>query len=152
MVHMDADYAAQAIQRLNQIAEDAQPRWGKMSKQEMLEHLIWAVKMSLGRTEKPVPFAGNWFTVHIIRPISLSGVLPIPKNLKLPKALHDQGINGREAGDIQALGVLLEEYLQLVQAGEFTPPPHPVLGELGIDGWSRLHVFHFDHHLKQFGV
>ncbi|MBI4558849.1 MAG: DUF1569 domain-containing protein [Candidatus Hydrogenedentes bacterium] len=30
------------------------------------------------------------------------------------------------------------------------PEPHPYFGDIGIDGWSKLHVRHFEHHLRQF--
>ena len=29
---------------------------------------------------------------------------------------------------------------------------HPVFGDIGVDGWDRLHVRHFEHHFTQFGV
>ncbi len=46
----------------------------------------------------------------------------------------------------------MEEYLAAVETGELRPAPHTLFGDIGIDGWARLHVRHFEHHLKQFGL
>ncbi|MBI4558851.1 MAG: DUF1569 domain-containing protein, partial [Candidatus Hydrogenedentes bacterium] len=42
------------------------------------------------------------------------------------------------------------EYLAAVATGDMQPEPHPYFGDIGIDGWSKLHVRHFEHHLRQF--
>lgn len=151
MQHLDSDYVERIVERLEAITPDAAPRWGELRRDSLIEHLIWSVRHAMGRS-KAVPMLGNWFTRGFVAPLLLWGILPIPKNLKLPNHVTAQGIVMREPGDIETLHALLEEYLNLVQADELKPAPHPVLGDLGIDGWDRLHVRHFEHHLKQFGV
>ena len=151
MQHMDADYVREAIQRLKKIPEDASPRWGHMRKKEMIEHLIWAVKHSMGRSTQ-VPYFGNWFTEHILGPVFLQRWFPMPRNVRFPHRLTAQGVTAREPGDEETLHALLEEYLNLVQADELHPAPHVVFGNIGVDGWDRMHTKHFEHHLRQFGV
>ena len=51
-----------------------------------------------------------------------------------------------------SLAALLDEYLALVQSGELKTGLHPVFGDIGIDGWARVHVLHFEHHCRQFGL
>ncbi len=151
MRHLDTDYVEEVIARIESIPEDAAPRWGTMRKAELIEHLVWVVRHSMGRSQQ-ARHMGNWFTRYLIAPLVLHGIVPIPKNLKTPKKLAARGVTLREHGDLETLHALLEEYCNLVQADELRPALHPVFGDIGVDGWDRLHVRHFEHHLKQFGV
>ncbi len=36
---------------LTGLTDSARPQWGRMSAQQMVEHLIWAVKISTGKTD-----------------------------------------------------------------------------------------------------
>jgi hypothetical protein len=151
MEHLDTDYAERLVARIGRIAPDAVPKWGVLRRNTLVEHLIWVIGFSMGRNSQ-MPFLGNWFTVRIVGPLFLRGLLPIPKNLPIPKKLRKAGVTMREPGDLDTLRRLLEEYLNLVQADELRHAPHPLLGDIGIDGWDRLHVLHCEHHLRQFGV
>ncbi|MCF6284414.1 MAG: DUF1569 domain-containing protein [Candidatus Hydrogenedentes bacterium] len=150
MQHFDGDYAENIVQRLGGIRPDARPRWGSLSRDELIEHLIWAMRHSMGRSRR-IPFVGNGFTRYLARPLILAGVLPLSRNSRAARSLQRQGLRTQEPGDLETLQAILEEYLGLVQADELKPAPHPTLGHLDIDGWDRFHVLHFEHHLKQFG-
>jgi hypothetical protein len=151
MRHLDSDYLLEIIARIERIPPGATPRWGALRRHTLIEHLIWIVRHSMGRSQQ-MPFFGNWFTCQLLAPLILNGLLPIPRNVRYPERLIAEGVTGRETGDLETLQALLEEYLDLVQAGELEPAPHPLFGNIGIDGWERMHVRHFEHHLKQFGV
>ncbi len=151
MQHFDSDFVSEVIQRLERIPADAVPKWGELRRDSLVEHLVWTLLHSMGRSKR-VPFFGNWFTVHLVGPIFLTGIVPIPKNLKMPKALAAQGVVPREPGGIDTLRSLMTEYIALVQADELKPAPHPAFGDIGVDGWDFLHVRHFEHHFRQFGV
>ncbi len=151
MRHLDADFVEEIIERLGKIPEDGVPAWGELRRDSLMEHLIWAVRHSMGRSGQ-MPFIGNWFSTHILRRLYLGGLMPTPKNLRFPGHFAAQGITLREHGDLETLHALLEEYLNLVQADELIPAPHPFFGDLGVDGWDRMHVRHFGHHLRQFQV
>lgn len=151
MGHLDADYIRRLMERLASIPDDASPAWGAMDRQACIEHLIWTVKAVMGKA-RAVPFGGNWLTTRVLAPLVLRGWVPIPKNVKLPNAVREMGIEMRVPGDLETLHAALEEYIALVQADELTPAPHPVFGDIGVDGWDRMHVLHFEHHCKQFGV
>ncbi len=149
--HLDTDYVNDIMARLKRIPKDARPAWGTLDRQGLVEHFIWVVRHSMGRS-KTVPFLGNWFTRIVLRPIILTALVPMPKNIQFPRWLKETGFNGREPGDEETLHALLDEYLNLVQADELTTGIHPAFGDIGVDGWDRLHVLHFEHHFKQFGV
>lgn len=151
MRHLDKDFLNEVLLRLSRINADTAPKWGRLRRDTLIEHLIWVVMHSMGRSRQ-VPFFGNWFTRRIVGPIFLTGIFPIPKNLQLPETLSAQGIVAREPGDLNTLRSVLEEYLGLVQADELKPGLHPAFGDIGVDGWDRFHVMHFEHHLRQFDV
>lgn len=150
MHHFDGDYAEEVVQRLGNIRHDARPRWGELNRDSLIEHLIWALRHSMGRS-RTIPFVGNCFTRYVARPLILAGALPLSRGGRATRSLRQQGLLTREPGDLETFQALAEEYLDLVQADELQPAPHPTLGRLGVDDWDRFHVLHFEHHLRQFG-
>ncbi|MBM3289766.1 MAG: DUF1569 domain-containing protein [Candidatus Hydrogenedentes bacterium] len=145
----DHDYANEVIARLDRIKPGSRPRWGTMTPPQMIGHLAFWVKYSIGKGPA-IAFAGNWFTKHVAAPMLLNGWLPIPKNLKGVQT--GPPLPDSPAADTETLHAVLETYLELVQAGELVPREHPAFGDIGVDGWAKMHVAHFEHHLKQFGV
>ncbi|HIJ65110.1 MAG TPA: DUF1569 domain-containing protein [Candidatus Hydrogenedentes bacterium] len=142
----DHDFADDVVGRLEALPQDATPAWGAMTRAEMIGHLTDAIAYSMGRGPRR-RVRGNWFTRRVLAPLLLNGLIPFPKNA--PNPLRAPGAVARQ-GDTETLGAVLEDYLAQVHTGEFEPAPHPLFGDIGIDGWSRLHVRHFEHHLRQF--
>lgn len=151
MAHVDMNLVREIVERLRRIPEDAVPRGGDLTKQALIQHFIWTLRHCLGKSTR-VPFYGNALSCHVTGPLVLHGVLPFPRECRLPKRLQARGISLFEPGNLDTLQALLEEYLSLVQADELRPARHPRFGELGIDGWDRFHARHFAHHLRQFSV
>ncbi|MBI2426153.1 MAG: DUF1569 domain-containing protein [Candidatus Hydrogenedentes bacterium] len=144
--HLDLDYIHDLIHRLAQIPERRRPRWGALRKPDLIEHLIWHVRYCMNRIPlQPVLVVP---ARPLLRVYFLHSGLPWPRNLRYPAGVTSM----RSLGDLEDLHALLEDYAAWVQAGELAPPPHPVFGEIGVDGWERFHVRHFEHHLAQFGV
>jgi hypothetical protein len=141
----DHDYAKEVVKRLGKIPRKAVPRWGKLTREQLYGHLTNTLRYSMGRGGEPMNHS-TWFSRNIIGPLILRGIVRIPKNVKIP------GLDSIPDGDLETLQAVLEEYLNLVQADELVPYPHVYFGELGVDGWAHLHVVHFEHHLRQFGV
>lgn len=149
MQHFDSDYAERLCARIRSIPADKAPAWGKMRRPDLVRHLIWSLKHALGRSTA-VPDCSTWFTRRILKPVLLHGWLPIPRNIRLPEQLTRQGIEMTEPGDLETLQALMEEYLRRIQDDDLVPYPHPFFGKMDIDEWDRLHVLHFEHHLRQF--
>ncbi len=126
-------------------------QWGTLDRAGLVEHLIWAVRHSMGRSRQ-VPCSGGWLTRRLVGPLLLHGLIRIPRNVALPAHLRGQEITAREPGSLDTLEALCGEYLALVQADELNPASHPIFGPLDVDGWDRMHVLHFEHHCRQFGV
>lgn len=146
MAPFDLDYAEDLLARLGRIPPGARPAWGSITPSGLVAHFGDILRYSMGRNGA-VPAGGNWFTRHVAAPLILAGLLPLPRNVQAPSLG-----GGHPPSDLEQVAALLEEYLGLVQAGELEPPPHPFFGDIGVDGWARLHVIHFEHHLRQFGV
>ncbi|MCP4642348.1 MAG: DUF1569 domain-containing protein [bacterium] len=151
MRSFDHDVAVEFTDRLGRVANDARPAWGSLTPAGMVRHLSDTVRYSMGKAGS-APFYGNWFSRHVIGPLIIHGILRMPKNVKLPEGAPQPETPGPLESELETLHAVLEEYLSQVQSGEFTPAIHPYFGEIGIDGWSKLHVVHFEHHLKQYGL
>lgn len=147
--HFDHDFLIEVIDRLQRVKPDAKPLWGTLTPARMIAHLIGAVRYSMGKAGD-LPDKSNWFTRRILAPLIMRGFVKIPKNVK--GATPDGPVTTPNQADLETLHAVLEDYLALVQAGEFEPRRHPLFGHVGVDGWDRLHVLHFEHHLRQFNV
>jgi oxepin-CoA hydrolase/3-oxo-5,6-dehydrosuberyl-CoA semialdehyde dehydrogenase len=147
--YFDGQYVEEVLERLRSLPADAKPRWGSMTPDLLVGHLTNAIRYSMGRSGT-FELHAAWLVrrvigPYILRPVYVNGWLPFPKNVKGFDALAQDD-------DLETLHAVLEDYLSLVQADELSPPPHPLFGDLGIEGWARLHIAHFEHHLRQFGV
>lgn len=143
MRHFDGDFVQDALGRLQHLNPQAKPAWGRLESRQVIPRLVGYLKYSMGH-HGHMPYRGNWFTRHIVGPLVLHGFLPFPEN--------DCNVSSSADGGIEALQTLLQEYLSLVQAGEFSPKVHPAYGDIGVDGWAKMHVRHFQHRMKQFRV
>jgi hypothetical protein len=119
-----------------------------MNPDAMVMHLIGSIRYSMAKAPLQ-PDRSNLLTRAVVRPLLLAGLVPMPKNLSAER----RGLTTLSApGDVETLHAVLEEYLGLVQTGELSPPAHPALGPMSVDDWARIHVVHFEHHLRQFGL
>jgi hypothetical protein len=119
-----------------------------MRAEELVPHLTHSMLWSMGRREAP-EFIGNWVTTHIVGPLVVRGWLPILKNVRIPIR---PGTNGDGRDTLDDLKIVVSDYLAAVETGSLQPATHPLFGDIGIDGWARLHVQHFEHHFKQFDL
>jgi oxepin-CoA hydrolase/3-oxo-5,6-dehydrosuberyl-CoA semialdehyde dehydrogenase len=139
------------VDALSKLREDTTPRWGKMTAQQMVEHLLWACELSTGRAQTDCP-------------------IPEAQREKIKAFLHDDRPTPREfANPVLAAGLPPLRYGSLLEAAaalaaetdrffaqaDTTPQVrhmHPVFGPIGIEEWARAHFKHVYHHLLQFGL
>ena len=148
MAPFDYDYVESLMERIRHIPETAKPAWGSFTPRQMVSHLADIVRYSMGRGPV-VPVNAGWFSRWCVAPLLMHGILRPPRNLALPAELRPGNLPWPPA-DVEDLHALLEDYLARVQAGDLRTAPHPAFGDVGIDGWARLHIVHFEHHLRQF--
>jgi hypothetical protein len=142
----DPNNRAGIDRRLSTLTADATPRWGRLTVNRMLAHLIDTLEVTFA--ERPVTVRRHWFwNSWLGRYVVIDSPLPWPKgaptapdffatapveftrDLERVRGYVARFANGRS----QRWGV------------------SPFLGPLTADHWGRLHHRHLDWHLTQFG-
>lgn len=151
MPKYDRAFIDASVERLKRIDLDAPPEWGEMTAAQMMGHVNMMIIYSLGKLPA-LPSMGGWFTRNLVGPILLNGIMKMPKNLKpkLPEGSPEPP--PPPSGNIDLLTNALEMFYEGLESGEIESPPHPAFGDIGVEGWAKLHCVHLDHHLRQFGV
>ncbi|MGZ8568299.1 MAG: DUF1569 domain-containing protein [Bacteroidia bacterium] len=135
---------------LKNLKPDAQPQWGRMTPQHMVEHLTNSVNGSNGRVimnalypEERLEKAKAFLMSNRPMPRGISNNpgadLPALRNENLEKAIEE----------LQEAVHEFEEHHLSNQDSRYT---HPAFGELNKDEWNVFHDKHFRHHLSQFGL
>jgi oxepin-CoA hydrolase/3-oxo-5,6-dehydrosuberyl-CoA semialdehyde dehydrogenase len=139
------------LDALAPLSDTCKPRWGRMTSQQMVEHLTWAFELSTGQahTDCPVPDAErermkaflhhNRPTPHeFMNPALVAGLPPL-----------------RHAGLAEArtaLRVAVDRFLAQPDVTPGVVHTHPLFGPIGVEEWARAHFKHGYHHLLQFGL
>jgi oxepin-CoA hydrolase/3-oxo-5,6-dehydrosuberyl-CoA semialdehyde dehydrogenase len=139
------------LDALATLQANSQPCWGKMTAQQMVEHLAWAFALSTGQadTDCPIPetqrerlkafLYDNRPTPHeFMNPVLAAGLPP----------LRHPGLAEARA----ALAAAVTRFLEQASAAPGTMHTHPVFGRVGMEEWARSHFKHAYHHLLQFGL
>jgi oxepin-CoA hydrolase/3-oxo-5,6-dehydrosuberyl-CoA semialdehyde dehydrogenase len=136
---------------LSGLRDDAQPGWGKMTAQQMVEHLVWAVDLSTGKAQAECTFPG---AQRARLKAFLYDSRPTPREFQNP-ALAAGLPTQRHAGTAEAIAALRLEvgvFLNQAAATPGTTRVHPVFGPIATEEWARSHFKHCYHHLLQFGL
>lgn len=133
------------------ITGERQPQWGRMSAQNMVEHLFWTFEVSIGKVavecvtpEKLLERLKRFLYVNV----------PMQHDFRNP-ALGEDPPELRFAGLAESESALrgaLDEYFGYFANRPEAVEMHPVFGPLGAEEWERAHFKHCYHHLLQFGL
>lgn len=151
MQKFDSAFAADVIERLGRLEPDAKPAWGRMKAEELIPHLLGTMQFSVGEGPN-IPYGGNWVTENIVGPLLLNGILPMPKNVKFKDEEGEAAPALSSPGTLEDLKASMDEYISKAGGGGLATSWHTVFGDIGANGWAKMHVVHFRHHLKQFGI
>jgi hypothetical protein len=136
---------------LEELSPDQLPRWGRMSPQQMTEHLVWAMEVSNGGLQVECRVPRN--LVPRFRAFLFDDR---PARHEFMNPLLRQGLPSlRFAGIREALGALRDQsgvFLDQEDGAWGEPRVHPVFGPLNHEEWTRAHFKHFYHHLLQFDL
>ena len=145
------DPAAQReiLVRIGRLSRGDQPRWGKMTVEQMICHLTDGYRAVLaGRNLDRVKF---WIPRPLLKWIALRLPLRWPKGVRAPWEIA-AGLGGTPPVDFE------HDRAELVRSiNEFcarVPAPkmmHPLFGRMSPRDWMRWAYLHADHHLRQFG-
>ncbi|MEO5859198.1 MAG: DUF1569 domain-containing protein [Pyrinomonadaceae bacterium] len=137
------------VERLNALGPDARPKWGRMSVDQMLSHLVQGCELPFVAS---VPVASTWALRNVIKPLVLY-VLPMPKEVKISAAM-DQQRDGRKPLGFDADRALVVDLLNRLGTLPVDEKclDHPMFGKMSAKEWGVIAHKHTDHHLRQFGV
>ncbi len=134
--------------RIDKLAPNAKPRWGRMSAGQTLAHLADWMRVLTG--DLKVKNKNTPFRFPVIKHLIIY-VAPFPKNVPTaPELLKADPVEWTdEMRD-------LKELIQRAPAKRDDPnamwPDHPAFGRMSVRAWGVLGYRHTDHHLRQFGV
>jgi hypothetical protein len=130
---------------------DASARWGRMTAQQMVEHLEWTFACSTGTRTV------DCYIPEEHRPRYLAFLAtdrPTPQGFENPAltsglpALAHAGFDAATA----ALRREVELFLSLALSAPGARRMHPLFGPIDAEQWSRTHYKHVRHHFTQFGL
>ncbi|MFT6872587.1 MAG: hypothetical protein ACJAVN_001598 [Roseivirga sp.] len=136
---------------LENLYANQQPVWGLMTPHHMIEHLIVAFKMSIGRIKIPVMSKEEDFPklkAYLMKdsPMRRSVTSSTGKNELQPL---------RSASFEEAKKKLIKEidaFLAFMKATPDFVADHPFGGPMTAEEWIFFHRKHFKHHFIQFGL
>lgn len=132
--------------RINNLSENYQRQWGKMSISQMLKHLEIAFAVPIQKVNLPKENLQFLVANPLMRKLMID-IIPWPKNMMTAKDF----IVNTDPGFVKAKQEFLETYQQFLTAKELHGS-HPIFGVMDKDTWGRAMYKHLDHHLRQFGV
>lgn len=136
---------------LSKLEADAQPVWGLMTPQHMLEHLIVTFKMSIGRIKIPVISKEEDFPrlkAYLMKDSPMRRSVPSPTGKNELQPL-------RAANLAEAKKKLMNEtehFLAFMMAQPDFVSDHPYGGPMTAEEWMLFHRKHFKHHFIQFDL
>lgn len=134
--------------RFRQLQPDTTAIWGKMTPQQMVEHLIDQVQYTNGKKE---PFCEvSEEQAKLAKQANIYGTLQIPRNVtrgELPAKLIYPDLPTA----IRQLMKELDDF-DTYFSRPGTTAIHGAFGPMDYEEWLIWHGKHFTHHLNQFGI
>jgi hypothetical protein len=141
-----AETRAECMARARQLTPESQRRWGKMTVDQMLAHVVDAFRMGLGELEvRPRKLVVRFWPINYV----ICNWVPFPQNLPTASEI----VSRKKASideELQQLEAALIRFA--AKRNQRVWPLHPAFGKLSASSWGRLGYKHVDHHLRQFGV
>jgi hypothetical protein len=136
---------------LSRLTPETKPQWGRMSSQNMVEHLSIVMRICNGKSPMQVEITPE--RIEKSRAF-LFGPDALPRDFKI-SALPADPLPHRFADIPTAIGKLMKEVEDFHSFWKNPPaelPWHPRFGPLNYEEWVVFHNKHFTHHLTQFAL
>jgi len=132
--------------RLNNLSENSERQWGKMTHGQLVSHLQMPLNIILEKVD--YGFKPNWLVNLLFKKTMYSDKLwrknlPTAKGFKI---MEDKDFAAEKA----KLEALLNEFD--TQRDRTNWQPHPAFGEMTKEQWGKMQYKHLDHHFRQYGV
>jgi oxepin-CoA hydrolase/3-oxo-5,6-dehydrosuberyl-CoA semialdehyde dehydrogenase len=139
------------INLLNKLHSKEQPKWGKMTSQHMVEHLILAFKTGNGKLN--VKCVSPPEKLQTLKRFLMSN-RPLPKNFINPllgEKLQDLVFSNLEEA-IDNLKKEIDDFYDYFKTNPNSTLTNLTFGELNFEEWERFHIKHINHHFEQFNI
>ena len=133
------------IARISSVEEHARGKFGQMNAHQMLVHCADQLRLALGQIES-IP--GELAPDVVITMAREGKTVPTPPGLDKVKG-EGTPLTSFENDKILLIA-LLKEFDSSPEEAHYGD--HPYFGPKGKSSWSKLVVYHLDHHLSQFGA
>ncbi len=144
---------AEFVPLLRNADRNTAAKWGKMSFQQMVEHVADFFKVSSNKVQLPLVTAIEHLPKY--KEFLLSDK-QFRENTKAPTAvLGDEPLPVRNPNMEIAISKLqhqIDSFVSYFQQNPDAKTCHPVFGELDFSEWVLLHYKHVIHHARQFGL
>jgi len=145
---IDSSRVERALARLERLAPDRRPRWGRLTATGMVEHLSNSLEVAMGL--RPAAAMVPAFLFPLAWAV---GRLPLPIPRRLPAAPEFLAARGADfPATVAQLRELLRRFHREVLADPMVRHLHPVFGSLSRLQWAALQDRHLHHHFRQFGL
>ena len=138
------------IQRLSAITSPDQRRWGTLEPAALMRHLTCVFEISLSERppEKlfmPMPGVVLWLLFFVWFTTWPEG------KIKAPESFMPDGEGDLEEERVRCTAAL-HRFLERLAAEPEKKSYSPLLGNIPLRRWARVHGVHLNHHLRQYGV
>lgn len=137
-------------QRLSQLTECSEKKWGKMEPAQMLRHCDRIIQISTGKIILP-KINLLFRTVGIITKLEMrllnNGIPPNMPTFKCVVITENCNFDKTR----EELFATLEDFLQKAAENNLLSE-HALFGTMNVKDWGFMHYKHLNHHLKQFGL
>jgi len=141
----------EAKAKLNELSSDAKAKWGIMTPQHMLEHLIVTFKMSIGRIQLPVISKEEdlpRLKQYLMKDSPMRRNVPSPTGKNELQPLRFLSLDAAR----EKLFTEIDAFIDYMEANPDTLANHPYGGPMTAQEWLLFHRKHFKHHMIQFGL
>lgn len=146
---VDRDYLENCLAKLT---EDAQPKWGIMTAQHMVEHMEFMTQVAMGKVLTEIVTPEKYIEKY---QESLFNYREMPPSFDHPSLrkgktedLRFESLAAAKAAYLQAY----DEYQVLFKENPTLETPNAVFGNLDKELWDLLNRKHVHHHFTQFGI
>lgn len=138
-----------ALSYLDKLDSDTKPSWGKLTAQEMVEHLTDTLRIANGKSKFPLETPEKYLEKSYE---FLMSDKPIQRDLNASFAPEKRTLRNENMSD--AIDEFTEEWISFEE--HYSDPEqrelHPYFGNLNFEEWQQLNKKHLSHHFLQFGL
>ena len=143
------EVATGLVARINKLTPDTQPKWGKMSVEEMIAHCCVSYEMAY-ENKYPKPNAALKFILKLVAKNAVVNETPYKHSERTAPQFIIKGNRNFESEKKR----LVDYINKTQQLGEsyFDNKESHSFGKLNKTEWNNMFYKHLNHHLSQFGV